>query len=415
MHKSGLDGVLCGVDLGPFSPGRPTGPKPPGSRAPTLQGRVEPWRVSPHFLPRPGHPLLPASPPKLPALLLHPRRPCSGPESRQEPGRSLRGEKGPREGKEEAAEATRCKKFPRTPADTTPIPFSGQNPSNLLAFPRRFILELTAGRPAEQDNQKQNEEAKTALGVTHLYLSHLDRSFARVRVCQVRTCDPLPLGGSCGLDLRLCADCLGGPSADRPRPGFPLEASRQGLGWALLSAPSLTGLPSCKPAYPPVYPGRQRALVTGDSKLLFLQFSSVQSLSRVRLFETSWIAAHQASLSITTSCSLVKLMSTESVMPCNHLILCCPLLLPLSIFPSIRVFSSDSVLCIRWPKDWSFSFNISPSNEYSGLISFRIDWFDLLAVQGTLKSLLQHHNSKALILQCSAFFMVQLLYPYINY
>ena len=161
----------------------------------------------------------------------------------------------------------------RTPADTTPIPFPGQNPCNLLAFPCRFIPELTAGRPAEQDNQKQNEEDKSALGITHLSLCHLDPNFARVRGCQVRTCDPLPLGGSCGLDLRLCADCLGGPSADRPRPGFPLEASRQGLGWALLSAPSLTGLPSCKPAYPPVYPGRQRALVTGDRKLLFLQFS----------------------------------------------------------------------------------------------------------------------------------------------
>ena len=125
---------------------------------------------------------------------------------------------------------------------------------------------------------------------------------------------------------------------------------------------------------------------------------SVQSLSRVRLFVTLWTAARQASLSITNSWSLLKLMSIESVMPSNHLILCRPLLLPPSIFPSIRVFSNESVLHIRWPKYWSFSFNISPSNEYSGLFSFRMDWLDLLAVQGTLKSLLQHHSSKASIL-----------------
>ena len=124
---------------------------------------------------------------------------------------------------------------------------------------------------------------------------------------------------------------------------------------------------------------------------------------------TPWTVAHQASLSITNSWSLLKLMSLESVMPCNHLILYCPLLLLLpSIFPSIRVFSSESVLRIRWPKYWSFSFNISPSSEYSGLISFRMDWLDLLAVQGTLKSLLQHHSSKASVLRCSAFFIVQL-------
>ena len=143
-----------------------------------------------------------------------------------------------------------------------------------------------------------------------------------------------------------------------------------------------------------------------------LGFSSVQSLSRVRLFETPWTAAVQASLSITNSQSLLKLMSIESVMPSNHLILCRPLFLPLSIFPSIRVFSNESVLCIRWPKYWSFSFSISPSNEHSGLISFRMDWLDLLAVQGTLKSLLQHHSSKASILWCSAFFTVQLSHPY---
>ena len=136
--------------------------------------------------------------------------------------------------------------------------------------------------------------------------------------------------------------------------------------------------------------------------------SSVQLLSCVRLFVTPWTRAHQASLSITNSRSLLKLISIESVMPSNHLILCRPLLLLPSIFPSIRVFFNESVLRIRWPKYWSFSFNISPSNEYSGLISFRIDWLDLLPVQGTLKSLLQHHSSKAPVLQCSVFFMVQL-------
>ena len=141
---------------------------------------------------------------------------------------------------------------------------------------------------------------------------------------------------------------------------------------------------------------------------LHFKFSSVQSLSYVRLFVTPWTTAHQPSLSITNSRSLLKLMSIESVMPSNHLILCYPLLLQPSIFPSIRVFSKESVLCIRWPKYWSFSFSLSPSNEYSGLISFRMDWLDLLAVQGTLKSLLQHHNSKASILQCSAYFIVQL-------
>ena len=142
--------------------------------------------------------------------------------------------------------------------------------------------------------------------------------------------------------------------------------------------------------------------------------SSVQSLSYVGLFATPWTAAHQASLSITNSWSLLKLMSIESVMPSNHLILCRPLLLPPSIFPRIRVFSNESALRIRWSKYWSFSFSISPSNEYSGLISFRMDWFDLLAVQGTLKSLLQHHSSKASILQRSAFFIVQLSHPHMT-
>ena len=136
----------------------------------------------------------------------------------------------------------------------------------------------------------------------------------------------------------------------------------------------------------------------------------VQLLSHVWLFETPWTTAHQASLSFTISWSLLKLMSIELVMPSNHLILCRPLLLPPSIFPSIRVFSNESVLRIRWPKNWNFS--IHPSTEYSGLISFRIDWLDLLVVQGSLKSLLQHHSSKATILWRSAFFMVQLSGPY---
>ena len=132
--------------------------------------------------------------------------------------------------------------------------------------------------------------------------------------------------------------------------------------------------------------------------LLRGQFSSVQSLSHVQLFATPWTAACQASLFITNSWSLLKLMPTELVMPSNHLILCDPLLLLSSVFPSIRVFSNESALHIRWPKYWSLSFNISPSNEYSGLIFFRMDWLDLLVVQGTLKSLLQHHSSKASIL-----------------
>ena len=138
----------------------------------------------------------------------------------------------------------------------------------------------------------------------------------------------------------------------------------------------------------------------------------VQRLSRVRLFATPWAAACQASLSITNSRSLLKLMPIESVMPSNHLIPCRPLLLRPSIFPSIRVFSKESVLRIRWPKYWSFRFNISPSNEHPGLISFWMDWLDVLAVQGTLKSLLQHHSSKPSILWHSAFFTVQLSHPY---
>ena len=141
--------------------------------------------------------------------------------------------------------------------------------------------------------------------------------------------------------------------------------------------------------------------------------SSVQSLSRVQLFATPWTAARQASLSITNSQSSLRFTSIESVMPSNHLILCRPLLLP-SIFPNIRVFSNESAIRIRWPKYRSFSFNISPSNEHPALISFRMDWLDLFAVQGTLKSLLQHYSSKASIPQCSAFFIVQLSHPYMT-
>ena len=143
-------------------------------------------------------------------------------------------------------------------------------------------------------------------------------------------------------------------------------------------------------------------------------FSSVQSLSRVRLFAAPWITARQASLSITNSQSSPKLMSIESVMPSSHFILCHPLFLLPPIPPSIRVFSNESTLCMKWPKYWSFSFNISPSNEHPGLISFGMDWLDLLAVQGTLKSLLQHHSSKASSLWCSAFFTFQLSHPYMT-
>ena len=149
-------------------------------------------------------------------------------------------------------------------------------------------------------------------------------------------------------------------------------------------------------------------------KIKWFEFSSLQSLSRVRLFATPWITARQASLSITNSRSSLRLTSIESVMPSNHLILCCPLLLLPSVFTSIRGFSNESVLHIRWPKYWSFSFNISPSNEHPGLNSFRKDWLDLLAVQGTLKCLLQYHSSKVSILWYSAFFMDQLWHPYMT-
>ena len=145
-----------------------------------------------------------------------------------------------------------------------------------------------------------------------------------------------------------------------------------------------------------------------------VQFSSVQSLSHVWLFATPWTAACRASWSITNSRSPPKPMNIKLVMPSNHLILCCPLLLLPAFFPSIMVFSNESALLIRWPKYWSFNFNISPSNEHPGLISFRMDWLDLLAIQGTLKSLFQHHSSKASNFQCSAFFIVQLSHPYMT-
>ena len=150
------------------------------------------------------------------------------------------------------------------------------------------------------------------------------------------------------------------------------------------------------------------ALKVDDSPISSVQFSSLQSLSRVRPFVTPWIAAHHASLSITNSRSSLKLMSIKSVIKSSHLILCHPLLLLPPIPPSYRVFSNESTLRMRWPKYWSFSFSIIPSKEQPGLISFRMDWLDLLAVQGTLKSLLQHHSSKASNLRCSAFFTVQL-------
>ena len=160
--------------------------------------------------------------------------------------------------------------------------------------------------------------------------------------------------------------------------------------------------------------GSQKSDTTELLHSLSVQFSSVQLLSHVQFFATPWTAALQASLSITNSRSPPKLMSIESVMPSNHLILCCPLLLLSSIFPNIRVFSNELALHIRWPKYWSFSFNISPSNEHPGLISFRMDWLDLLAVQGTLKSFPQHHSSKASILRHSAFFIVHLSHPYMT-
>ena len=160
--------------------------------------------------------------------------------------------------------------------------------------------------------------------------------------------------------------------------------------------------------------GMKRSLYKNYFSNLVVQFTSVQLISHFQPFAIPWTAAHQAYLSNTNSRSWPEIMSVELVMPSNHLILCHPLLHLLSIFPNIRVFSNESVLCIRWPEYWSFSFSISLSNKYSGLISFSMDWLDLLAVQGTLKSLLQHHSSKASILRCSAFFIVQLSHPYMT-
>ena len=192
-----------------------------------------------------------------------------------------------------------------------------------------------------------------------------------------------------------------------------------GMGLGLCSAAK-----SCLTLCNPMDYSLPGSFVCGDSPgkntgvgchvLLQVQFSSVHSLSRVRLFATPWTAARQASLSINNSRSSLKLTSIKSVMPSSHLIFCCPLLLLPPIPPSIRVFSNKSALRMRWPKYWSFSFSISPSKEHPGLISFRMDWLDLFAVQGTLKSLLQHHSSKASILQLSAFFTVQLLHPYMT-
>ena len=183
--------------------------------------------------------------------------------------------------------------------------------------------------------------------------------------------------------------------------------------WNGLPFPSPGDLsnPGIKPGSPAL---QADALPSEPPGKTSVQFSSVQSLSHVRLFETPLIAAHQASLSITNSWSLLKLIPIKSVMPSNHLILCRPLLLLPPIPPSIRVFSNGSTLHMRWPKYWSFSFSISPSNEHPGLISFRMDWLNLFAVQGTLKSLLQHHSSKASIFWHSAFFTVQLSYPYMT-
>ena len=155
-------------------------------------------------------------------------------------------------------------------------------------------------------------------------------------------------------------------------------------------------------------------IITSGPITSSVQFSSIQSLSPVPSFATPWTAACHSSLTITNSQSLLKFMSIESVISSNHLILCHSLLLLPSILPSIRVFSNESALRVRWPKHWSFSFSISPSTEYLGLISFRMDWLDLLAIQGTFKSLLQHHSSKAPILQCSAFFIFQLSHPYMT-
>ena len=202
------------------------------------------------------------------------------------------------------------------------------------------------------------------------------------------------------------------PSLSSPQPESSLTPAQSNRG---LCVPLLRQIPTPFPQHSTdISLSTLHSALPGLHRVPEHQFSSVQSLSRVRLFATPWTVARQASLSITSSQSLLKLMSIELGMPSNNLILCHPLLLLSSIFPSIRVFSNESILHIGWPKYWSFSFSISPSNEYSGLISFRMDWLDLLAVQGTLKSPLQHHSSKASILWHSAFFMVQLSHPYMT-
>ena len=198
--------------------------------------------------------------------------------------------------------------------------------------------------------------------------------------------------------------------------GTILSSSVPGTVWVISESPDVASNLVGR-VYQSQESGKQSAFLCWWTHILIKLlacFSSVQTLSHIWLFATPWTAACQASLSITNSWTLLKLMSIKPVMPSNHLILCHPLFLPPSIFPSIRVLSNESVLRIRWPKYWSFSLSISPANEYSGLISFRMDWFDLLAVQGTLKSLLQHHSSKASNLQHSAFFIVQLSHPYIT-
>ena len=214
-----------------------------------------------------------------------------------------------------------------------------------------------------------------------------------------------PVPESCSIFLQGCWDMARGSKEEQCLPvRRPVRVGQKLSSFLLPTLPR--AMDSGRPYLNPL--GRL-SWVTMD------QFSSVQSLSRVWLFVTPWITARQAYLSITNCQSLLKLMSIESVMPSNHLILCRSLLLLPSIFPSIRVFSNESVLHIRWPKYWRFSFTISPSNEHSGLISFRMDWLDLLAVQGTPKSLLQHHSSKTSILWRSTFFIVQLSHPYMTY
>ena len=190
---------------------------------------------------------------------------------------------------------------------------------------------------------------------------------------------------------------------DHSLPGFSVHGILQARIPKWVAMPSSRG--SSQPRDPTIKEDSLPLTPPGKPQVQF-------SRSVVTDSATPWTAAHQASLSITNSWSLLKLMSIESVMPSNHLILCRPLLLLPSVFPSIRVFSNESVLHIRWPKYWNFRFSISPSNEYSRLVSFRIDWLDLLAVQGTVKSLLHHHSSEASVLQCSAFFIVQLSHPY---